>query len=552
MFQLLQHLSIRKRLWLNAGIGLLFIFLIWIFIARITNNSEKSIEETQKNIASANAARETAIYIRHLTEPAREITGEWNVLEARADFSKNLSEFVERFEQLIAIHQKTQDSKITEGFKRMEEGASKIAELSHTIFALVEEKVTAEGEGKLITAQAAIEKIVNQLAKINQVDKEIFATMEEMVDILQKRTDTVLLQNQTNTQRFSHLSLVLFLSSVIVMLAASYFIENSVTRPVSMLQEAVQAISSGNLNYKIQVKGRDEISELSRSFTRMTADLRELVSGIQNHSKQITASSEELSASSQKMSANSAETEQLVRTVSSASEQTNYNVHTVAASAEEMSATFKEISKDVQKATQITSQAVTTAESTNTIMSKLGESSQEIGKVIKVITAFAQQTNLLALNATIESARAGEAGKGFAVVANEIKDLAKKTAESTEEIGQWIASIQTNTQEAVSAINEIGKVINQINEISTTIAGTLEEQAATTNEISRNMAEAATGTGEVTQSIGGVVTASKGMAAAAVDVLAASRSLSEMGLRLASMVSKFSVNVQDSDKNAAY
>jgi methyl-accepting chemotaxis protein len=134
-------------------------------------------------------------------------------------------------------------------------------------------------------------------------------------------------------------------------------------------------------------------------------------------------------------------------------------------------------------------------------MARLGNSSQEIGQVVKVITSIAQQTNLLALNATIEAARAGEAGKGFAVVANEVKELARQTAKATEEIGSKISGVQSETNSAIGAIREITEVISKINEISTTIAGAVEEQNAATSEISRNVGEAARGTAEVSSSI---------------------------------------------------
>ena len=139
----------------------------------------------------------------------------------------------------------------------------------------------------------------------------------------------------------------------------------------------------------------------------------------------------------------------------------------------------------------------------------MGESSAEIGQVIKVITSIAQQTNLLALNATIEAARAGEAGKGFAVVANEVKELAKQTAKATEDISQKITAIQDDTKRAVDSIGSITAVIHQINDISSTIATAVEEQSATTNEMSRNVQEAAKGSRRNLNNIQGVATAAE-------------------------------------------
>ena len=180
-------------------------------------------------------------------------------------------------------------------------------------------------------------------------------------------------------------------------------------------------------------------------------------------------------------------------TVSAATEQVSRNLQTVATGAEEMSSTIKEIAKNAGEAAKIASEAVRSAQTTNAIVSKLGESSIEIGQVIKVITSIAQQTNLLALNATIEAARAGEAGKGFAVVANEVKELAKQTAKATEDISRKITAIQEDTKGAVEAIGSIDGIIHQINDISNTIATAVEEQSATTNEMSRNVTEAARG-----------------------------------------------------------
>ena len=145
-----------------------------------------------------------------------------------------------------------------------------------------------------------------------------------------------------------------------------------------------------------------------------------------------------------------------------------------------MSATIKEISKNTAEAASVSKAAVATAQTTNASVLELAKSSAEIGNVIKVITSIAHQTNLLALNATIEASRAGDAGKGFAVVANEVKELAKQTATATEEISRKIEAIQgeTKTTRELSAYRQKlpGSLSAQINNISSTIAGAIEDQ----------------------------------------------------------------------------
>jgi methyl-accepting chemotaxis protein len=270
---------------------------------------------------------------------------------------------------------------------------------------------------------------------------------------------------------------------------------------------------------------------------RAAASLRATMDEVAKNAQSLAAASEELTVVAQQMSANSEETAAQAGVVTGASDQVSKNVQTVAASAEEMSISVREIAKNASEAARVATSAVVVAEDTNKTVTKLGESSVEIGKVIKVITSIAQQTNLLALNATIEAARAGEAGKGFAVVANEVKELAKQTAAATEDISQKIEAIQNDTKAAVTAISQIGKIIGQINEFQTTIAGAVEEQAATTNEIARSAGEAARNSNEISGNISGVSVAAKDTTEGANNTLSAAQELAKLATSLRTLVS---------------
>jgi methyl-accepting chemotaxis protein len=317
------------------------------------------------------------------------------------------------------------------------------------------------------------------------------------------------------------------------------------TFKVASILKVVAAATTGDLTQEIEVRGSDAIGQMGEGLAKFFADLRRSIGSIGESAANLASAAEELTTTSLQMSANAEETSAQTKVVSSATLSVSQNLQTVATGAEEMGASIKEIAKNATEAAKVATSAVKVAETANATVSKLGDSSAEIGQVIKVITSIAQQTNLLALNATIEAARAGEAGKGFAVVANEVKELAKETAKATEDISRKIEAIQTDTKAAVDAIGTISEVINQINGISSTIASAVEEQNATTNEMSRNVSEAARGSGEITSNIAGVSHAAESTSRGAGDSQKAAQGLVETSNQLRRLVEQFKITANE-------
>ncbi|HLJ96559.1 MAG TPA: methyl-accepting chemotaxis protein [Gemmataceae bacterium] len=308
---------------------------------------------------------------------------------------------------------------------------------------------------------------------------------------------------------------------------------------VDSLLMTVNGAAAGDLTQAVDINGSDAIGQVGEALGQLLATLRTSISSMAQNASALASSSEELSSVSTQLSSNADETSSQSNVVSAAAEQVSRNVQTVATAVEEMGASIKEIATNAAEAARIASSAVQVANTTNDTISKLGESSAEIGQVIKVITSIAQQTNLLALNATIEAARAGEAGKGFAVVANEVKELAKETAKATEDIGRKVEAIQNDTTGAVEAIKQITAVINQMNDLSSSIAGAVEEQSATTNEMARNVSEASQGSSEIAENITAVAKAAENTTQGAANVQQAASELSRMAAELQQLVSQF-------------
>jgi methyl-accepting chemotaxis protein len=251
-----------------------------------------------------------------------------------------------------------------------------------------------------------------------------------------------------------------------------------------------------------------ELSELSLSTAQVTEQLDANIKNVAAAVEESTANIQTVYNASESVSQNIAvvsnasnSISSTMQNVASAVEEMSSSVNTVAAAIAEMSASLNEVSQSATQGANVASKAEGAAEKTKDTVDLLGRSAKEIDNVVEMIKNIAAQTNLLALNATIEAASAGEAGKGFAVVANEVKALAKQSAEATINIKNQIEEMQTSTDAAITAIKEIIGTIAEMNRINNTIASAVEEQTATANEISRSVSGAATAANEISRNI---------------------------------------------------
>ena len=327
-----------------------------------------------------------------------------------------------------------------------------------------------------------------------------------------------------------------------ITLTIGLFLSRRIVRAIEQMRRVAERMAGGDLTCRVPYEGRDELGQLASSTNQMVDSLRGVLSHIGDRAVTLATASEELSSVSTQMIGSAEETSRQASVVSAGSEQISRSVESVSVSVEEMIASIQEISKNTSEAARVATVAASEADITNAAVNKLGASSGEIGKVVQVINTIAQQTNLLALNATIEAARAGEAGKGFAVVANEVKELANETAAATKDISRKIEAIQADTLDAIQAIGKISETIQQIKDISNSIATALEQQLATSGEIGRSLTEAARGSGEISAGIVKVAEIARDTAGSSENTQRAAEELARLAAELRGLTQRFRIS----------
>ncbi|MCI8210925.1 chemotaxis protein [Pseudomonas sp. S25] len=410
-------------------------------------------------------------------------------------------------------------------------------------------------EASLIGYRAAVQRFTAANADVLEATKETLEQGRAITQASDAMYDFQLNAREQNTSQARTLQITCTLLALVLGTLAAAVITQQINRPLRDTLNVVERIASGDLTHSTVVTRRDELGELQQGIQRMGSTLRDLIGGIRDGVTQIASAAEELSAVTEQTSAG----------VNSQKVETDQ----VATAMNEMSATVQEVARNAEQASQAASAADSEARAGDKVvgeaiaqierlasevvrsadaMTQLEQESDKIGKVMDVIKAVAEQTNLLALNAAIEAARAGEAGRGFAVVADEVRGLAQRTQQSTEEIESLVSGLQNGTRQVSSimlssreltdssvaltrkagtSLGSITQTVSSIQAMNQQIAAAAEQQSSVAEEISR--------------SIISVRDISEQTASASEETAASSVELARLGNQLQTMVSHFRI-----------
>jgi methyl-accepting chemotaxis protein len=382
---------------------------------------------------------------------------------------------------------------------------------------------------------AAEEQLPAFLDLFGQLEEELGAVDDAMLGAVESAKASA----QASANDVERMILITGLLALLAFAGVSLWLARSMLIPLRALLAALRTVAQRDLTTRVETTGNDEFGEMGEALNHALDEIRDAIRSAGDAASTLTGACDGLTSISGQLGTAARQTANEAEGVSHNAEEVSANVSRMSMATDQMGSAITEIAGQTSAAAQVAAEAVQATETTSQSVADLNRASEEIGEIVKAITTIAEQTNLLALNATIEAARAGDAGKGFAVVATEVKELSQETGRATDDITAKIEMIQAMTAQASLATEAITDVIGRINENQSMIAAAVEEQSATTAEISRGVSDIAHGAMSITERMASIHTSTTATSDSATSTQESANELATLASNVASQINRF-------------